>query len=76
MAESGLSIPLIDISGFTRGDEASRSAIVAAVGAAAEQYGFMRLTGHGIAPETIEAVFSNGRAFFAQPEAEKLKIRD
>jgi isopenicillin N synthase-like dioxygenase len=76
MTGSTLSIPLIDISGFHSGDAAARDAVVAAVGAAAEQYGFMRLDGHGVPAATVSDLFSQGSAFFAQPEETKLAIRD
>jgi len=76
MSGSTLSIPLIDISGFDSGDPAACDAIVAAVGAASEEYGFMRLTGHGVPGATVDDLFTEGRAFFAQPEDMKLAIRD
>lgn len=76
MTEHALSIPLIDISGFESGDRTSCDAVVAAVGAASEQYGFMRLTGHGVPLPTIAELFAQGRKFFAEPEEVKLAIRD
>lgn len=76
MSGSTLSIPVIDISGFGSGDAAARDAVIAAVGAAAEQYGFMRLVGHGVPAQTVANLFSSGSTFFAEPEETKLKIRD
>ncbi|MEP4379555.1 MAG: 2-oxoglutarate and iron-dependent oxygenase domain-containing protein [Alphaproteobacteria bacterium] len=76
MTRGKLTIPLIDISGFESGNAAARDAIAAAVGAASEQYGFMRLTGHGVPAQTVADMFSQGTTFFANPETEKLAIRD
>lgn len=76
MSGSALSIPVIDISGFTDGDAAAREAVVAAVGAASEQYGFMRLVGHGVPAQTVGDLFARGSEFFAEPEAVKMAIRD
>jgi isopenicillin N synthase-like dioxygenase len=76
MTSEILSIPRIDMSGLESSDPGVRDAVVAAVGAASEQYGFMRLTGHGVPAGLVADLFAQGSAFFARPESEKLAIRD
>ncbi|WP_372890948.1 isopenicillin N synthase family dioxygenase [Rhodosalinus sp.] len=44
------------------------------IGAACRGPGFFLLTGHGIAPALIEAVFAQAARFFAAPEAEKVPL--
>lgn len=46
----------------------------AAFGGAARGPGFCLLSNHGISSELIDAVFAQGAAFFALPEAEKAKV--
>jgi len=62
-------IPTIDLSSID-------PSAVAAVGRAAEVYGFMLIRGHGIAPAVLEAAFDAGRRFFVLPEAEKRRMKD
>ncbi len=69
-------IPTIDFSGFLGGAEAARRSAAAAVGTAAETYGFMILTGHGLDPAAVEAAFGASRRFFDLPLESKLKIQE
>lgn len=64
-------IPVVDI--FGSGTDGS--AVVDAVKAAAEGSGFLYVSGHGIDPAVIERAFAASRAFFALPEADKLRIK-
>lgn len=69
-------IPTIDFAPFRGGDAPARHAVAEAIGAAAEEYGFMSLTGHGVPAAAIDGAFAAAKAFFALPEAEKLRVRD
>ena len=66
-------IPVIDVA--TMGDNYAR--LGAALGHAARDIGFFCITGHGVAPSLIDAVFAQSRIFFAQDVAAKdaLSIR-
>lgn len=73
--ESGL--PNIDISPFLdpSAPAAARQATAAAINAACTAYGFFYLTGHGIPTAELDQIISLARRFFAQPVAEKEKIK-
>jgi isopenicillin N synthase-like dioxygenase len=75
MADAGARVPVIDIAPFTTGDAAARRAVVEAVKDACERVGFFVITGHGVKDATIRAAFARGRAFFARPLEEKMRIR-
>jgi isopenicillin N synthase-like dioxygenase len=64
-------IPAIDIEPFLRGDPAGRRRVADAVRRACEEIGFLVISGHGIAPQTIGTLFERGFAFFDQPATEK-----
>jgi isopenicillin N synthase-like dioxygenase len=70
-------VPVLDVSGLSSADPADRRRVAAALGAACRGPGFFLVTGHGIPPATIAAMFGAARAFFArpQPEKEALSIR-
>ncbi len=75
MADAGARVPVIDIAGFTSGDAAARRAVVEAVRDACERVGFFVITGHGVDDAKLRAAFAQGRAFFARPIEEKMRIR-
>ncbi|MEM1162052.1 MAG: 2-oxoglutarate and iron-dependent oxygenase domain-containing protein [Pseudomonadota bacterium] len=64
-------IPLLDASRFLNGGDPD---FVQAFGAACRETGFVLLTGHGIAPDLIDGVFSQADSFFARPAAEKTAL--
>ena len=66
------SIPVIDVSSYS-----TTSALGAALGHAARDMGFFCVTGHGVAPSLIDAVFAQSKQFFAQdlPAKQALSIR-
>ena len=45
-----LEVPVIDIAPFRTGDAATRRAVVAAIGQAVHDIGFLVITGHGVDP--------------------------
>lgn len=57
-------VPVIDLGG---GD---RAAVVSAVRAAAAEWGFFQVTGHGVAPEVASAAVRAARAFHETPGGE------
>lgn len=67
-------LPLIDIAPLYGTDNAAWRDVATQIDAACRDWGFFYITGHGIAPARIEALLAAAKAFFAQPEAEKLKI--
>jgi len=64
-------VPVIDLSPLFAGDVAP---VAAAIHAAATEIGFFYVSGHGIAPDTIDAAFATTRAFFALPPATKQRV--
>ncbi len=62
-------IPVLDWRRFASG--ADRAGFVADLGRACRESGFFVLSGHGITADLIGAVFAQGDAFFALPEAQK-----
>ncbi|MCB4455142.1 isopenicillin N synthase family dioxygenase [Leisingera sp. McT4-56] len=64
-------IPTIDITPLREAGHPRRQETVAAILAAAEDIGFLSITGTGVQPETVERVRSVVRAIFAVPEKSK-----
>ena len=69
-------IPTIDFSVYRDGTTAERAAVVAALGRAAEVYGFVLIVGHGIAPDVLDGGFAAGQSFFALPEDVKRTMQE
>jgi len=67
-------IPLIDISPLYSDDDMAWRQVCKQIDSACRDVGFFYIKGHGISQDDIERVFELGKTFFAQPEAEKLKI--
>ncbi|MBB2159167.1 isopenicillin N synthase family dioxygenase [Gluconacetobacter sacchari] len=67
-------IPVIDIAPLRVGDDVNRAETAAAMGKACRETGFFYITGHGVAPETVAALFAAARAFFSQPSAAKDRL--
>jgi isopenicillin N synthase-like dioxygenase len=65
-------VPTLDIRLFDAGGSA-RSNFVRQIGAAYREYGFCGISGHGISPELIDRAYGVFQAFFALPEAVKMK---
>jgi isopenicillin N synthase-like dioxygenase len=63
-------IPIIDIAALS-GSPAAALDVARAIGIACRETGFFYVTGHGIAPQLVERVFADARAFFAEPMAIK-----
>jgi isopenicillin N synthase-like dioxygenase len=68
-------VPVIDISGFAGGDEASRTRIADEVSKALEEMGFLVVQGHDVDPKTIGVLREQAWRFFDLPLAEKVRSR-
>jgi len=73
MNHSDYQIPQLNLSGFDAGG-GERAAFLADLRAAAHDFGFFYLVGHGIEPELLRDLLELTRRFFALPEADKLAI--
>ncbi|KAI5058117.1 hypothetical protein GOP47_0026287 [Adiantum capillus-veneris] len=66
------SIPVIDLSRFSNGDEAG---LIADVGSACEEWGFFQVVNHAIPLTVIHNLKEAAKAFFALPLEQKLQIK-
>lgn len=64
-------LPLIDLKGLRSGDALELRKVAEAIGQAARDIGFFRISGHGIDPALIEATYQSAKQFFALPETTK-----
>ena len=71
--QSTAGLPLINVAGLRGHDPRQVRLIADRIGAAAREFGFFRIAGHGIDPDLIEDTYSAARRFFALPEREKLQ---
>jgi isopenicillin N synthase-like dioxygenase len=62
-----LSVPIIDIGPYRTGRAGARDAVVADVGKACRDIGFLVITGHGVSPALIARVDATARRFFKLP---------
>lgn len=65
--------PVIDISPFFGGTPGAKADVARSFGAACEYTGFFMITGHGVDRRLLDETISLTRAFFALPEAEKMR---
>ncbi len=66
-------IPVIDISGLYSDQLSEQQAVAAKLGYAAENIGFLYITGHKVPTETFEKLLKQAQSFFALPLEEKMK---
>jgi len=74
-SEEGPIVPIIDISGLFGDDQAVKRSVAKEIGEACEKIGFMVIRNHGIPQEIIDAAWERTSDFFAQPLAEKMKMK-
>ncbi len=67
------SLPIVDVSGLFSSDFGVREQTAMALGKAAQEAGFLYITGHGISPAVIDRLLACTRAYFAQPLEEKMR---
>jgi isopenicillin N synthase-like dioxygenase len=70
---SNRSIPLIDLSKFTRGNEEERKEFVNQLGDAFHNVGFVGVINHGIPQTMIDAFYYSSKMFFSMPVSLKEK---
>jgi len=68
-------VPVVDMSGFTKGDEFSRTRVAKEVSSALEEIGFLVFQGHDVKTETIAAVRELAWGFFDLPLTKKMQAR-
>lgn len=64
-------IPVVDLSTFTNGDAATRTAFVEKLGKAFHEIGFVGVVNHGISKQLIDDFYAASKAFFGLPNAVK-----
>jgi len=67
-------LPVIDIAPLFDVDTSARAGVAAKIGEACRTIGFFYVVGHGLPPTILTDLETQSRAFFALPEAEKLRI--
>lgn len=70
-----MSIPVIDISPFWKGDKSAMAESAKAIHKACLDHGFFYIENHGVSESLQTELERLSHAFFALPESEKLKIR-
>ena len=60
-------IPVLDLSKFTEGSAAERTAFVAELGKAFHEVGFVGVVNHGVSKTLIDDFYTEAKAFFALP---------
>jgi isopenicillin N synthase-like dioxygenase len=60
-------IPLVDLSKFVEGDDATRTAFVKELGQAFHEVGFVGVVNHGVSKTLIDDFYVAAKAFFALP---------
>src|SRR5438034_6430211 len=68
-------VPVIDIQALISRDAAGMRRVAAQMREAAELVGFFYIKNHGVPEDLLERALAASRAFFALPEAERLKIK-
>ena len=68
-------IPIIDLQAFPRGDRATRVRVAKQLGSAAETFGFVVVSGHGIDPAIGNVLKEAAVRFFDLPRVTKMIIR-
>lgn len=66
-------IPLIDLEKFTSGSEADRQAVIAQLGDAFQDTGFVGVVNHGISKQLIDDFYAASKRFFKMDAATKKK---
>lgn len=67
------SIPLVDLSDYSSGNDEKRKAFVKKLGDAFHSIGFVGVVNHGVPKKLIDGFYASAKAFFARPEEFKRK---
>jgi isopenicillin N synthase-like dioxygenase len=60
-------IPVVDVAPLLAGDAEAERAVAQQIGEACRGVGFFYITGHGVTPASLKAVFDQAAAFFRSP---------
>lgn len=71
LTAKGACLPLISVQGLHSGNQAQFKAVAEEIGQAAREFGFFRISDHGIDPALIEATYQSAAEYFALPAATK-----
>ena len=66
-----MTIPVVDLSDFTRGDEELKKSFVQKLGKAYEEVGFVAVKNHGIPDQLIDDLYKYTQQFFSLPSEKK-----
>ena len=66
-------IPIINIEPLLQGDEHGQRQVAKEIGDACRGIGFFYITGHGVAPTDLQAVFDKSTEFFKSPASVKTR---
>ena len=66
-----MTIPVVDLNDFVKGDAKEKSAFVENLGKAFEDVGFVAVKNHGISSELIADLYKNVQQFFSLPSEKK-----
>ena len=66
-------IPVVDLSTFTHGNDMEKMEFVAVLGEAFNKVGFVAVKNHGVPKELIDNFYSSAKAFFSLPQEVKAK---
>jgi len=69
-----MTVPIIDMSPYWTGSEASKRTVVQQIDVACRDIGFLVIAGHGVPPDLVEAVDDVSRAFFDLQLEEKMRV--
>src|SRR5262247_2788389 len=69
-----LTVPVIDITAYWTGVDASKRDVARQIGEACRDIGFLIIAGHRVPPDLIVAVDDVSREFFDLPLNEKMKV--
>ena len=67
------SIPLVDLSQYSEGNEQQKSAFVDELGKAFHEVGFVGVIGHGISKSLVDGFYQQAKTFFSLPVDQKLQ---
>lgn len=70
-----MAIPVVDLFEFTRGDLSQKNDLVARLGKAFEDVGFVAVRNHGISDEMVADMYKGAESFFGLPEEQKMNYQ-
>jgi isopenicillin N synthase-like dioxygenase len=68
-------VETVHLAQFTEGSPSDRADFIRVIGDSLVHTGFVKVKGHRVAPATVDAAYRDIQAFFALPEAKKLKYK-